>query len=68
MLDGKMAADLFISINDARLMAALEEECWKVSRKAASTVDSLGIQEVARKRRWGSKQPGAWAGSIVKTT
>jgi hypothetical protein len=37
-------------------------------RQAASTVNSLGIQEAARKRRWGLKRPGAWAGSIDETT
>ena len=66
--DGKMAADLFIYVDDARLTAPSKEECWKATRQAASTANSLGIQEAARKKRWGSKNPGAWAGSIVETT
>lgn len=66
--DGKMAADLFIYVDDARITAPSEEESWQATRQAASTVNSLGIQEAARKRRWGSKRPGAWAGSIVETT
>jgi hypothetical protein len=66
--DGKMAVDLFIYVDNARLTALSEEESWQATRRAASTVNSLGIQETARKRRWGTKRPGAWAGSIVETT
>jgi hypothetical protein len=66
--NGKMAADLFIYVDDARLTAPSEEESWKAMTQAASTANSMGIQEAARKRRWGSKQPGAWAGLIVETT
>lgn len=35
------------------------------TRQATSRLNGLGIQEAARKRRQGSKKPGAWAGSIV---
>ena len=30
--------------------------------------NSIGIQDAARKRRFGSQRPGAWAGSIVETS
>jgi hypothetical protein len=62
--DRNMAADLFIYVDNARL----EEESWQAMRQVASSVNSLGIQEAARKRRWGIKRPGAWAGSIIENT
>ena len=66
--DGKIAADLFVYVDDARITGPTEEECWAATRQAASRVNELGIQEAARKRRWPSKKPGAWAGSIVEAT
>jgi hypothetical protein len=66
--DQKVAADVFIYVDDARITAPSEEECWQATRQAASIVNSLGIQEAARKRRWGTWRPGAWAGSIVEAT
>jgi hypothetical protein len=66
--DGKIAADVFIYVDDARVTGPSEEECWKATWQAASIVNSLGIQEAARKNRWGTRKPGAWAGSIVEAT
>jgi hypothetical protein len=66
--DGKIAADLFVYVDDARITGPSEEECWAATRQAASRVNELGIQEAARKRRWPSQEPGAWAGSIVEAT
>eukprot|EP00980_Cylindrotheca_fusiformis_P026387 scaffold16048_cov85-Cylindrotheca_fusiformis.AAC.1 len=64
--DGEIACDLFIYVDDGRVTAPSEDECWKATRQAASVLNDLGIQEAARKRRWGSRKPGAWAGSIVE--
>jgi hypothetical protein len=66
--DGKMAADLPIYVDGTRFTAPSEEESWQATRQVVSTVNSLGIWEAASKKRWGSKRPGAWAGSIVETT
>jgi hypothetical protein len=66
LTDGKIAADLFVYIDDARITGPTEEECWAATIQAASRVNQLGIQEAARKRRWPSQKPGAWAGSIVR--
>jgi hypothetical protein len=68
LCDGKLAADIFIYVDDARVTAPTKDECFHATRQAASTVNSLGIQEAARKRRWGRRRPGAWAGSIVEST
>ena len=66
--DNTVAADIFIYVDDAQITGPTEEECWAATRQAASRVNSLGIQEAARKRRWPSRKQGAWAGSIVETT
>jgi hypothetical protein len=68
LTDGKIAADLFVYVDDARITGPTEEECWAATRQAASRMNELGIQEAARKRRWPSQKPGAWAGSIVEAT
>ncbi|CAJ1966197.1 unnamed protein product [Cylindrotheca closterium] len=66
--DGKIAADLFIYVDNGRVTASNKLECKRATRQAASRLNGLGIQEAARKRRWGSQNPGAWAGPLVKTT
>ena len=66
--DGHVTCDLFIYVDDGRICAPNAEESWKATRQAASRLNHLGIQEAARKRRWGCRKPGAWAGSIVETT
>jgi hypothetical protein len=65
--DGQIAADLFVYVDDARTTGATEEECVQATRRVASVLNSLGIQDAPRKRRWASQTPGAWAGSIVET-
>ena len=66
--DGRIAADLFIYVDDVRLTGSSSDECREAGRQAASIANSLGIQDAARKRRFGSQKPGAWAGSVVETT
>jgi hypothetical protein len=66
--DGRIAADLFIYVDDVRLTGSSSEECRQAGRRAASVANSLGIQDAARKRRFGSQRPGAWAGSVVETS
>lgn len=66
--DGEIACDLFIYVDDGRVTAPTHKESAQATRQAASILNSLGIQEAARKRRWGSRRAGAWAGSVVQTT
>jgi len=66
--DGKVACDVFIYVDDLRTVGPSEDECWQVSRRVASILNSLGLQDAARKRRPPSKEPGAWSGSIVHTS
>jgi hypothetical protein len=65
--DGRVAADLFIYMDDFRPTGPDAEECWRASRRAASVCNLLGIQDAPRKRRGVSRSPGPWAGSMVYT-
>jgi hypothetical protein len=58
--DGRVAAELFIYMDDFRPSGPDVEECWRASRKAASTCNHLGIQDAPRKRC-------PWVGSMVYT-
>jgi hypothetical protein len=46
---GRVAADLFIDIDDFRPTAPSEQECWQAAQKAGSTLNFLGLQEFPRK-------------------
>jgi hypothetical protein len=49
--DGRVAAYLFIYMDDLRPTGPDAEECWRASRKAASVCNYVGNQDVPRKRR-----------------
>ena len=58
--NGRIAADLFIYVDDVRLTGSSSDECREAGRRAASIANFLlGIQDAARKRRFGSQKPGA---------
>jgi hypothetical protein len=65
--DGRVAADLFIYMDDLRPTGPDAEECWRAARKGEATCNHLGIQDAPRKRRAASKTPGPWAGSMIYT-
>jgi hypothetical protein len=65
--DGRLAADLFIFVDDLRPTGPSKEDGWLAARKSAATLNHLGIQDAPRKRRDSSQSPGAWAGSVIKT-
>jgi len=66
--DGAVAADLVTYVDDQRVSAPSELESWRASRRVASINNYLGLQDAARKRRGPSQEPGAWSGSVVRTT
>jgi hypothetical protein len=66
--DGNIAGDLIIYIDDVRVVANSLLEAWKASSKVAKTCAWLGLQDSARKRREPSKEPGAWAGTVMWAT
>jgi hypothetical protein len=63
--DGRVAADLFIYMDDFCPTGPDAEECWRDSRRVASICNHLGIQDAPRKRRGVSRSPGPWTGSMV---
>jgi hypothetical protein len=60
--DRRIAADLFIFVDDLRPTGPSRKEAWLAAWRAASKLNYLGIQGAPRKRRHSSKNPGAWAG------
>jgi hypothetical protein len=66
--DHRIAADLFIFVDNLRPTGPSQLEGWKAASRAASKLNYLGIQDAPRKCRDSSKTPGAWAGSVIKTT
>jgi hypothetical protein len=63
----RVAADLFIYMDDLRPTGPDAEECWLAAMNGAATCNHLGIQDAPRKRRAASKTPGPWAGSMIYT-
>jgi len=65
--DGILAADMFQYVDDLRPVGPSEEDCRSATRRAASRCNRLGVQDASRKRKYPSKTPGPWAGTITRT-
>jgi hypothetical protein len=65
--DGRVAADLFIYMDDFRPTGTDADEFWRASLKASIICTYLGIQDAPRKRREVSRAPCSYAGSMVYT-
>jgi hypothetical protein len=63
--DGHVACDIFAFVDDKRVTGPDEDLTWQASHVLAAKQSYLGIQDVGRKARPCTKQPGAWAGAIV---
>jgi len=66
--DNAIACDLVIYVDNMRMMGNSFAECKEASQRAASILNSLGIQDAPRKRRDPSMTLGAWAGSMWHLT
>mmetsp|Transcript_23392 Transcript_23392/g.35469 ORF Transcript_23392/g.35469 Transcript_23392/m.35469 type:complete len:282 (+) Transcript_23392:2867-3712(+) len=55
-------------MDDFRPSGPSSSEAWRAAQRTASVLNYLGIQDAARKRRGTSKTPGAWTGSVVRTS
>jgi len=64
--DGQIACDFVGYVDDMRTCGNSLTEARQVSRKVAETLNWLGLQDAARKRRELSQEPGPWAGSVIK--
>jgi hypothetical protein len=65
--DGTLASDLHTYIDDNRVTACNIDEAWAASSQIAKVCALLGMQDAARKRRAPCAEPGAWAGTIIRT-
>jgi hypothetical protein len=69
--DAKVAAiagDLLAFVDDLRASAYSVEATWAIARQVAARLQYLGIQDAPRKRQPPTRTPGAWAGSVFKTS
>ncbi len=66
--DGLLASELLIYVDDLRVIACSNMECWIACSWVASHINYLGLQDAPRKRREPSQEAGPWAGSVVHTT
>jgi hypothetical protein len=67
-VDGRIASDIHVYVDDGRSTAPDEELTWQASSRFAKIASFLGLQDTPRKRRPPSQRPGAWSGSCVETT
>lgn len=66
-IEGTIAGDLFIYIDDLRVTCPTRKECWEGAHQVCCRLTWLGLQDAPRKRSEVSMVPRAWAGSIVHT-
>jgi len=65
--DGEVACEVYVYVDDGRLTGHSRTICWQAAHVLCSVLNSLGIQDAARKRSEPSQTPGPWAGSVVHT-
>lgn len=63
--DAEIACDFVTYVDDTRTCGNSYDEARAASRRVASVMNWLGIQDAARKRRDPCQDPGPWAGSVV---
>ena len=56
----QIAAEVICYCDDLRINGYSLENAWAASRRIASRLQHLGIQDAPRKRRPPSQTPGAW--------
>jgi hypothetical protein len=47
--DKQVAGDMFIYVDDARVIWSNQHECWRATRQTASMLNYLGLQDAPRK-------------------
>ena len=63
--DGYLSSELFVYIDDGRIISHLELVCWQAEN--IFFLNSLGIQDASRKRTEPSLTPGPWGGTVAHT-
>ena len=64
-IEGIIASDLFIYIDDLRITGPTETECWEGAHQVYCQLTWLGLQDAPWKKNYATQTPHAWAGSIV---
>ena len=65
--DGHLESEVFIYVDDGRIISHSELVCFQVENIFGSICNSLGIQYASRKRTYTSLTPGPWAGTVAHT-
>ena len=66
--DGHLAIKVFIYVDYGHIIAHSELVCWQAENISSSICNSLGIQDVSRKRTEPSLTPVSWAGTLAHTS
>jgi hypothetical protein len=64
-VEGILAGELFVYIDDLRCTCPTEFECWEGAHQICCRLSWLGLQDAPRKRSGASITPRAWAGSVI---
>ena len=67
-LDGHLSSEVFIYVDNGRIISHLEFLCWQAAKIFFSIFNSLGIQDASMKRTEPSLTLGPWAGTVSHTS
>ena len=65
IVDGLLAAELFIYVDNGRTIRYTKTLYWKAPRRWGSACSSLGIQDASKKVQPPSQALGPWAGTVT---
>ena len=65
--DRFLAAEIFVYVDDGRVVADLPDLAWQAAQAYASRCAKLGVQDASWKRTLPSETPGPWAGMVTHT-
>jgi hypothetical protein len=66
--DGELSSDMLTYCDDLRILGSSWDRAVAAASRCASMINFMGIQDATRKRRFPSRAPGAWAGTVALTT
>jgi hypothetical protein len=65
--DGKLAAEVFVYVDDGRATGPTELLAWQTGRAYGAGCTRRGVQNALQKRTSPSQTPGPWAGTVTHT-
>ena len=66
--DGHLESEVFIYVDDVRIIAHSELVCWQAAKRFCSICNSLGIKDAPRKLTEPPLTPVPWAGTVAHTS